>query len=80
MPALTIKNIPDDLYIRLKESARAHGRSLNGEILYCIERMLVPYKIDVSDHLATSWKLREKTAAHSLTDEMLNSAKNDGRQ
>jgi len=79
MPALTIKNIPDDLYVRLKEAARAHGRSLNSEILYCVERMLVPYKIDVSDHLATARKSREKTAVHSLTDEMLNSAKNDGR-
>ena len=80
MPALTIKNIPDDLYVRLKEAARAHGRSLNSEILYCVERMLVPYKIDVSDHLSIAWKLREKTVAHSVTDEMLNSAKKDGRQ
>jgi plasmid stability protein len=79
MPALTIKNIPDDLYDRLKEAAKAHRRSLNSEILYCVERMLVPYKIDVSDHLAMARNLREKTAAHPLTDEFLDSAKNDGR-
>jgi len=49
MPALTIKNIPDDLYSRLKKSAQVHRRSLNSEILYCVERTLVPYKIDVSE-------------------------------
>ena len=79
MPALTIKNIPDALYDRLKESAHTHRRSLNSEILYCVERMLVPYKIDVSEHLAIARKLREKTAAYSLTDEFLEAAKNDGR-
>ena len=79
MPALTLKNIPEDLYDRLKEAARAHRRSLNSEILYCVERMLVPYRIDVSEHLAIARKLREKTAAYSLTDELVDAAKNDGR-
>jgi plasmid stability protein len=79
MPALTIKNIPDELYSRLKEAARVHRRSMNSEILYCVERTLVPYKIDVSDHLAMARKLREKTAEYTLTDELLDSAKNDGR-
>ena len=79
MPALTIKNIPDDLYACLKQSAKAHRRSLNSEILYCMERTLVPYKIDVSEHMAMARKLREKTAAYSLTDEFLEAAKNDGR-
>ena len=79
MPTLTLKNIPEDLYDRLKEAARAHRRSLNSEILYCVERMLVPYRIDVSEHLAIARKLREKTAAYSLTDELVDAAKNDGR-
>ena len=79
MPALTIKNIPDELYDRLKEAARAHRRSLNSEILYCVERTLVPYKTDVSTRLAIARKLREKTASYTLTDELLDSAKNDGR-
>ena len=80
MPALTIKNIPDDLYDRLKEAARTHRRSLNSEILYCVERTLVPYKIDASEHLAIARKLREKTADYTLTDEFLDSAKNTGRR
>ena len=79
MPALTIKNIPDELYDRLKEAARVHRRSLNSEILYCVERTLVPYKTDVSAQLAIARKLREKTATYKLTDELLEAAKNDGR-
>jgi len=63
----------------LKEAARTHRRSLNSEILYCVERMLAPYRLDVSDHIANARKLREKTAAYTLTDELLNAAKNDGR-
>jgi plasmid stability protein len=79
MPALTIKNIPDDLYARLRESARVHRRSLNSEILYCVERALIPYRIDVSEHLLTARKIREKTGDYPLTDERLNAAKNSGR-
>lgn len=79
MPALTIKNIPDDLYARLKKSAQVHRRSMNSEILYCVERALIPYKIDVSEHVLTARKIREKTAEYPLTDELLSAAKNDGR-
>ena len=79
MPTLTVKNIPDDLYKRLKEAARTHRRSMNSEILYCVERTLVPYRIDASDRLAMARNLREKSAAYHLTDEFLDSAKNDGR-
>ena len=79
MPALTVKNIPNDLYERLKAAARVHRRSLNSEILYCVERALVPYKIDVSSQLSVARKLREKTADYTLTDDSLDSAKNDGR-
>ena len=79
MPALTIKNIPDELYARLKQAASVHRRSLNSEILYCVERTLVPYKIDVAEHLLTASRIREKTAAYPLTDEVISAAKNADR-
>jgi len=79
MPALTIKNIPDDLYSRLKEAAQTHHRSMNSEILYCVERTLVPHKVDISEHISVARKLRAKTAEHPLTDDELNTAKNEGR-
>lgn len=36
MPNLTVRNIPKDIYKRLKESARRNRRSLNSEILAVI--------------------------------------------
>ncbi len=79
MPALTVKNIPDDLYTQLKEAAQAHRRSLNSEILYCVEKTIGTHKIDVTEHLAVARALREKTAAHPLSDYEIDVAKREGR-
>lgn len=79
MPAITLKNIPDSLYDQLKVSANVHRRSLNSEILYCVERTLGTHKINVFEHIETARKLRAKTAQHKLTDQELNNAKNKGR-
>jgi len=79
MPALTLKNIPDNLYLQLKEAAQAHHRSLNSEILYCVERTLGTHKIDVSEHLTIARTLRAKTDANPITDDELTAAKDEGR-
>ncbi len=79
MPNLTIKNVPDDLYKQLKKAAQLHHRSLNSEILYCVERTLGAHKIDISDELAIAKVLRAKTAANPITDTELDAAKNEGR-
>ena len=75
MTALTLKNIPEELYVRLKESAQDHRRSLNSEILYCVERALIPYKKDATERLFMARRIREKSAGHPLTDELLNTTK-----
>ncbi len=33
MPNITVRNVPRDVYKALRESAKRHNRSLNGEIL-----------------------------------------------
>lgn len=40
MSAITLKNIPDELIAGLKAQAAAAHRSLNGEILYRLQRSL----------------------------------------
>ena len=40
MPSLTVKNIPEEIYERLKKSAAAHRRSINQEAIYCLDRAL----------------------------------------
>ena len=79
MPGLTLKNIPDTLYLQLKEAAKIHHRSLNSEIIYYIERALGTHKIDVSEQLTIARTLREKTNAYPITDDELTAAKNEGR-
>ena len=79
MPALTLKNIPDNLYLQLKEAAKTHHRSLNSEILYCVEQTLGSHKIDVSEHLTMARSLRAKTATNPIMDYELSAAKNHGR-
>lgn len=53
MPTIiTLKNIPDDLYRRLKETADAHHRSVNSEVIVCLERVLLPTRITADERLA----------------------------
>jgi plasmid stability protein len=42
---LTLKNIPDDVYKRLKAAAESHRRSLNSEAIVCLETVLLPGRI-----------------------------------
>ena len=79
MPTITLKNIPDSLNTQLKVAAGIHRRSLNSEILYCVERTLGTHKINASEHIQEARKLREKTAQYHITDQELTDAKNTGR-
>ena len=55
---LTLKNIPDEVYERLKAAAEAHRRSLNSEAIVCLETVLTPTKIAPSERLARARQLR----------------------
>jgi plasmid stability protein len=37
MPAITLKNLPESLHAQLKERARRHHRSLNGELIAVLQ-------------------------------------------
>lgn len=55
---LTLKNIPDTVYERLKLSAEAHRRSLNSEAIVCLEAALLPAKLTPNERLARARTLR----------------------
>lgn len=57
---LTLKNIPDELYKRLKASAEAHRRSLNSEVIVCLESVLLPERIPLAERLARAKALRDR--------------------
>jgi plasmid stability protein len=79
MATITVKNIPDDLYEQLKRNARANHRSINSEIIACIERSVGSRALNVTTFLADARRLREMTAFHVLTDDELEAAKEEGR-
>ena len=49
---VTLKGIPDDVYERLKASASANHRSLNSEVIACIEATLMTRRAPIEDQLA----------------------------
>lgn len=79
MPTLTLKNIPDALYERLKQAASLHRRSLNGEILFRLEEALTPRREDASVLIDKARAVREKTAHYRIGDAELERARNAGR-
>jgi hypothetical protein len=79
MPTITVKNIPTELYERLKRSAKTNRRSINSEIIVCIERALRSRQIDPKAILPRAHKLREKTIDYPISDEEFTEAKTTGR-
>jgi plasmid stability protein len=64
---LTLKNIPQPLHAALKRRAKAHHRSLNSEIMVCLEESLMPKAVDTSAIIASIRASRVKPVA-PLTD------------
>lgn len=79
MPSLTVKNIPEDLYTQLRQHAKINRRSINSEVIVCIERAVRSNRISLDVALMRARKLREKTHNHPITDEEFSQAKIVGR-
>jgi len=79
MPSITLKNIPEPLFEQLKVAAATHRRSLNSEILWCLERIIGSTRVDVRERIDRARALRERTARYRVTDEELNEARRSGR-
>jgi plasmid stability protein len=76
---LTLKNIPDDLYERLKAAASRHRRSLNSEAIVCLERVLDPPRLSVEERLERARRLREEIKGPVLSDAEIDAMKREGR-
>ena len=79
MATLTIKNIPEKLRERLKESAAQHRRSINGEAISCLEKALGGNRLDPEDFLEQARSLRARMPRVFVTERDLRFAKNQGR-
>ncbi|MBS1485995.1 MAG: Arc family DNA-binding protein [Bacteroidetes bacterium] len=78
MASVTIKNLPDSLYKKLKVRAKNNHRSINGEIVNVLTRELNEGGFDVNEFLKSAEKIRNKIKI-PLTDDELIAIKNEGR-
>jgi antitoxin FitA len=79
MHTITVKNIPDEIYKKLKHSAESSHRSINKEIIACIERTVGSQQVNPDLRLANARTLRKKTVSHPINDNEFIQAKNTGR-
>ena len=79
MATVTVKNIPDELYERLKSVAETNRRSINSEIIMCIENTVKIRRMDPAEVLENARQLRRLTAGHRISDEEFIQAKTSGR-
>ena len=77
---LTLKNIPDEVYERLKAAAELHRRSLNSEAIVCLESVLLPTRVTPSDRLARARELRASLPPAHFTAKDIDAAKRAGRK
>ena len=79
MPALTIKNIPTELYNELKHVAEQHHRSINSEVIVCLKEKLFPKKISPKDRLINIQALRSTIKPNIISTQDIEQAINEGR-
>jgi antitoxin FitA len=79
MATITLKNIPDDLYARLKRQAQAHRRSINSELIHCLEQILRPRKVSAEEQLERIRRLRPAIDEQAVNTEEIFEAIDEGR-
>ncbi len=76
---LTLENIPDEVYGRLKASAAESGRSMNSEAIVCLEANSLPAKIEPVERLARARALRGALAPGQFETPGIDAQKKRGR-
>jgi antitoxin FitA len=76
---LTLKNIPDAIYDRLKLAAQAHRRSMNSEVIVCLEAVLLPGKLAASERLDRARQLRSELPTGNFNVADIDLLKQSGR-
>lgn len=77
---LTLKNIPDAVYERLKAAAAAQRRSLNSQAIVCLETVLMPEAVAASERLARARALRAAMPKARFRAKDIDAFKREGRQ
>ena len=79
MATVTLKNIPDELYECLKATAQAHRRSINSELIHCLETILIPRKISAEERLTRLRRVRPQVDPNAVGLDEIQRAIDHGR-
>jgi len=77
---ITLKNIPEPIYTCLKQVAKAHHRSLNNEIIACLESILLPKKITANTIIKRIQELRKNMNAKVFNIDVIEQAIEEGHK
>jgi len=75
---ITIRDIPDDIYQRIKRRAELHHRSINSELIVSLKRSVKAYRKNPNQIIAKAKKLKQH-AKGSLTMDEIQEAIDQGR-
>jgi antitoxin FitA len=76
---ITLKNIPDEVYDRLRLSAASNHRSMNSEAIVCLETVLLPIKLAASERMARARNLRAELIPAKFRARDIDALKRRGR-
>jgi hypothetical protein len=79
MQTITVKKIPPDLYKKLKQLAKENRRSINSEIIVCIERAICSQRINSDAFLKRIEQLQKGLDLPSIAQSGLEKALDEGR-
>ena len=77
---LTLKNIPDEVYSQLKATAELHHRSINSEVIHCLESILLPRRITPEDRLRRADELRAAVGGRTFSPRQIAKSIKAGRR
>jgi len=81
MVTITIKNIPEEIYEKIKLQAKTNRRSVNSEIISIFEHAVQKRTpMNVQEILESARKVRELTAHYTATNEEIDRWKKEGRE
>jgi plasmid stability protein len=79
MPSVHVKNVPKDLHRRLMERAKRNHRSLNSEVIACLQEAVTPKRIDPQEAAERIRALRTRFRGPPLTDVEIDRLKGEKR-
>jgi plasmid stability protein len=70
MPSITLKNIPAPLYQKIKNRAKAQHRSINSEIIACLEYTAQAIRVPSEEILLQAHHIRQGIKKGISSDEI----------